>query len=194
MSATTDNCSRWDAVTGGAARIARGTAAGLIGGIIASWVMDRYQSIESRPVNVRRFDEFLADAGISQPESSKKHNEDGNGATVKTAQVMSRKLFDHELTQKEKNVAGPAVHYGFGAAVGALYGGLSEVIPTVSIGLGIPYATIVWLAGDEIAVPALGLDKPPTQVPVESHASHLATRFVYGITLDISRRVLRRIL
>jgi uncharacterized membrane protein YagU involved in acid resistance len=62
------------------------------------------------------------------------------------------------------------------------------------MGLGIPYSTLLWLGGDEIALPALGLSKPPTDVPAEKHASALAMHFVYGITLDISRRVLRRVL
>jgi uncharacterized membrane protein YagU involved in acid resistance len=196
MSASNTNCTKWDAMTETTARIARGTAAGLIGGIIASWVMDQYEKIESRPVNVRRLEQVQEELGISDSQSASQEAEsqNGNTATVRAAAVVSRKLFDHPLTAQEKKVAGPAVHFGFGGLVGALYGGLSEVFPLVSIGLGIPYAAIVWLTGDEIAVPALGLDKPPTQVSAESHASQLAMHFVYGLTLDLSRRILRRII
>jgi len=171
------------------------TVAGFLGGIIASWVMDQYQAVESRPVNVRRAEELLAEFGLYEPESAHQGDMEEAGDTrVKVAEMVSRKLFEHELTAEQKNIAGPAVHYGFGAVVGALYGGLSELVPMVSIGMGIPYATLVWLGGDEIAAPALGLAKAPTRMPAESHASELATHFVYGITLDVSRRILRRIL
>jgi uncharacterized membrane protein YagU involved in acid resistance len=192
MALSNTNCERWHAVKDTTARVARGTAAGFLGGIIASWVMNQYQAVENRPVNVRKHEKPVSERSVKS-EARKAKNENGN-PTVKVAQMVSRKLIHHELTPAEKKIAGPTVHYGYGAAVGALYGGLSELLPTVSIGLGIPYATLLWLGGDEIAVPALGLAKPPTQVPVEKHASEVATHFVYGITLDISRRILRRLL
>jgi hypothetical protein len=194
MTESNSGCSRWDELADGAARVARGTVAGFLGGIAASWLMNRYQEIESRPVNVRKPEELEAVNRGAEQKKLKRSESNGNDATVKVAEIVSRKLFEHPLTQCEKKIAGPAVHYGYGAAVGALYGGLSELAPTVGIGLGIPYATLLWLGGDEIAVPSLGLSKVPAKVPVEQHASALATHFVYGLTLDISRRILRRIL
>ena len=35
-------------------------------------------------------------------------------ATVKTAKVISREVFGHELQESEKKPAGAAVHYAFG--------------------------------------------------------------------------------
>jgi putative membrane protein len=191
---TQTNCSRWNAVTDGAARVARGTVSGFLGGMLASWVMTQYRAVESRPVNVRKREEAEPVSKASKRKAAKHAESDGDEPTVKVAEAVSRKLFEHELSPSERKIAGPTVHYGYGGAVGALYGGLSELIPMVGIGLGIPYATLLWLGGDEIAVPALGLSKPPTDVPAEDHATALATHFVYGITLDISRRILRRIL
>jgi uncharacterized membrane protein YagU involved in acid resistance len=197
MSATDLNDSRWDALADGAARVARGTVAGFLGGVVASWVMNRYQEIENRPVMVRRLEALETEVGIPHEETKPAAvaaQINGEEPTVKVAQKISRELFQHELTESEKHVAGPAVHYGYGGAVGALYGGLAEVLPIVGIGLGIPYATLLCLGGDAVAVPALGFSKPPSQVPPATHASALATHFVYGITLDISRRILRRML
>jgi hypothetical protein len=114
-------------------------------------------------------------------------------ATVKTAQRLSRKLFEHELTQPEKQVAGPAVHYAYGSMMGALYGGLSELLPVTSAGLGLPFGFALWLLGDEIAVPALGLGKHPKEYSPEVHADALAAHFMYGATTDLLRRVLRHV-
>jgi uncharacterized membrane protein YagU involved in acid resistance len=176
----------------GASRVGRGMVAGFIGGAIAAYLMNRYQEIESRPVNVRREEQRRRDCGETVAAHSSEHK---NGdPKVKFAQRISRKLFDHELSDLEKKAASPAVHYGHRAVAGALYGGLAELIPGVGIGLGIPYAALLWLGEDEIALPAMGLAKSPTQAPLEKHASALATNFVFGISLDISRRILRRLL
>jgi putative membrane protein len=181
----------WDEVTTGAVKVLRGTVAGMIGGALASWVMNQYQQIESRPVNVRRAESAEQQ---SKPVQSQKAQASGDDATVKTAQAIATRFLDHKLSPLEKKIAGPVIHYGYGAAVGALYGGLAELAPIVGIGLGIPYATALFLAGDEIAVPALGLSEPVTEIAPEKHVSALATHFVYGITLDISRRILRRLI
>jgi putative membrane protein len=113
---------------------------------------------------------------------------------VKVAQHLSRQLFDHELSPLEQKAAAPAVHYGYGATVGALYGGLAEVFPEVGSGFGIPYGLLLWLGGAELALPALELTPPVVDIPAQKHASALATHFVYGIALDIGRRIIRRLL
>ena len=197
MSEFDSTTSRFEEFGDDVARVARGTLAGFLGGIVASWAMSRYQEIENRPVIVRRLEELETAAGIPHEEiqpAAVAAQIDGEEPTVKAAQKISREFFQHELTPDQKKVAGPVVHYGYGAAVGALYGGLSELLPIVGIGLGIPYATLLCLGGDAVAVPAMGFSKPPTQVPPASHASALATHFVYGITLDVSRRILRRLI
>lgn len=182
----------------GIGRTANGFVAGLAAGAIASYVMNQYQAIEGKPVAVRKREAAEA-ASAAQSNSGggpQKQSQAGgeDNAPVAVAQAASRNLFEHELTGDEKPAAGAAVHYGYGAAVGGLYGGLAEVVPAVGLGLGIPYATLLWLLGDEIAVPALGLSKPPTEQTAGSHASSLAAHFVYGATLDISRRILKHII
>jgi putative membrane protein len=178
----------------GVVRVVRGAAAGFIGGAIAAYLMNRYQEIESRPVTVRREEQDRRDRGEETPAPAVQEQAADGDPKVQVAQHVSRKLFDHELSDVEKKAASPAVHYGYGAAVGALYGGLAEVVPMVGLGLGIPYATLLWAGGDEIALPALGLTESPTQIPPQKHASALAMHFVYGVSLDISRRILRRLL
>src|SRR4051812_27987681 len=100
-----------------------GAVAGALGGLAAAWVMNQFM------MHAQRRAEQAADRSergqARQPESSasspqeqkmKRGREGGDGgggedATVKTAAVISRNLFDHELTPQEKQIAGPAVHY-----------------------------------------------------------------------------------
>jgi len=173
--------------------------AGMIGGAVASYAMNQFQAAFKSPPHKEQprgaASKGTATGGTEARASRKpqQHEEGGADATVKTAQLISRNLFDHDLSDREKQIAGPAIHYAYGVIVGGLYGGLSEVLPVVSAGLGMPYGAVLWALGDEVAVPALGLSKPPTKYPLATHADALSTHFVYGITLDVVRRVARHL-
>ena len=172
----------------GIKRTGKGFIAGAIGGLIASWVMNQYQEIESHPVAERR--RLAAQPASPQPPKPKKTPDD---ATVRTAQAISTRLLHHELSDCEKRVAGPAIHYIYGSLAGGLYGAVAELWRPISSGLGVPYATAMWLFGDEVAVPALGLSKSAIETPPAQHATALASHFVYGISLDVARRIARHL-
>lgn len=194
--------------------ILRGALVGLIGGAVASWVMNQYTSAQQQQeqepppsaeqeAQARRWrnEQEQAQRQASASRSRQRSQEAGGGeseeqgedATVKTAQAISRNLFGHELTPSERQVAGPAVHYAYGALVGGLYGALAESWSTLTTGFGMLYGMALWLLGDEAAVPALRLGPPPTRVPPRKHADYLAAHLVYGIALDLTRRALRHI-
>lgn len=46
----------------------------------------------------------------------------------------------------------------------------------------------------KVAVPALGLSKKPAEYPAAVHAQALASHLVYGLTTDLVRRGLLRVL
>jgi uncharacterized membrane protein YagU involved in acid resistance len=171
--------------------VLKGLAAGFVGGLVASWVMEEFQAGWSKvPGSLEK----------SQKSSArKKEKAQGSGpeqepATVKAAEAISENIFDHRLTKNEKKVAGPAVHYAMGAASGAIYGVTAELMPFVTLGSGLPFGATVWLIADDVAVPALGLSKPPTEYPLSTHAYALASHFVYGLTTDVVRRALRSVM
>jgi uncharacterized membrane protein YagU involved in acid resistance len=159
-------------------RVYKGLIAGSIGGLAASWVMTRFQIKLSRAL-------------ATPPDSRKEHEDD---ATVQTANKISSEVLDHELSPEEKKVAGPLVHYAYGAGIGALYGGLVQKYQTASSGFGTAYGAAAWALGDEVAVPALGLGKKPAEVPAPQHLQALAAHLVYGVTLEGVRRLTLRVL
>ena len=175
------------------ANVLRGMAAGMLAGLAASWVMNEFQKMhgQSHPE-----DRGETPAGHDQPQE-RKESHAGSGeeedATVKTAQAIAQRVIHRNLTDREKQIAGPAVHYAYGSLVGAMYGGIAELLPIVSAGVGLPFGFALWLLGDEVAVPALGLAKAPTEYPPEAHADALAAHFMYGATTDLLRRVLRHV-
>jgi putative membrane protein len=137
----------------------RGVAAGAIGGLAGSFAMNRFQAVWS---------------GVSQDEE----------VTAKAAEAVSRHVFGHELTSPEKTWAVPAVHYGLGTILGALYGALAEKVPSSRAGYGTAYGSAIWLMADEIAAPALGLAQSAAETPLSSHLNALASHLVYGLVTD----------
>ncbi len=161
--------------------VIKGAFAGLVAGLVATVVMTEFQSLVNK-----------------MSEDKKKHKskqkEEKEPATVKAAEMISESVFDHELTKSEKKIAGPAMHYAMGATSGLIYGISSEVAPITTVGAGLPFGAAVWLVADDVAVPALGLSKSPTEFPLSTHAYALSSHLVYGLTTDLVRRLLRSLL
>lgn len=176
--------------------VLKGLAAGTIGGLVASWVMEEFQVAWMK---VSKAIQSSNGNGSNESSSSKQEGEQFSGgdedqepATVKAAEMISENVFGHQLSKNEKGIAGNAVHYATGGASGAVYGVAAELVPQVTVGAGMPFGTAVWLVVDEAAVPLLGLSKGPAEYPVSTHAYALASHLVYGFTTDIVRRTLRR--
>jgi putative membrane protein len=162
-----------------------GMAAGIVGGLVASYVMGEFQKLWAYYAEEKK-----AKGATKKGRKSSKENEP---ATVKAASAISEGVFDHKLTKAEKKIAGPAVHYAMGATSGAIYGTVAELVPEVTAGSGMPFGTAVWLAVDDITVPAVGLAKWPTEYPLSTHVYALASHLVYGLTTEAVRRAVRSI-
>jgi putative membrane protein len=149
--------------------------AGALGGLAASFVMNQFQAL------------------LAKAETRPPHPQAGDDATVKTAQAVAKYILGRQLGPAEKKWAGPAVHYSFGALLGAAYGVLAATVPKVRAGTGTAYGSAVWLAVDEIFVPAFGLSGSPLNSPVSSHVKALASHLVYGVTTDLTRKAILKV-
>ncbi len=161
----------------------KGLAAGVVGGVVASWAMDRFQYW------------WLSFGGgdeLQLQQTPSDHQEEP--ATVKTASAISEEVFGHSLTVKEKEIAGPIVHYAVGVTAGAVYGLAAEYEPDVTTLAGIPFGAAFCMVVDEGALPLLGLAKGPAAYPISTHAYALASHLVFGLTAEVVRRAVRRAL
>ncbi len=186
--------------------VVKGLVAGLIGGLVASWTMNRFQDVWfalSEPKELSQSSqpgdgqsgaqgEQQAKEGIEQAKGSGAEEQDNT--TVKAAAMISEGIFRHKLTQSEKKLAGTAVHYSLGTAVGGLYGAVAELAPEVTAGIGLPFGAAFWLVVDEGAVPLLGLSRGPTEYPISTHAYALASHCIYGLTAEAVRHAVRNAL
>ena len=163
----------------------KGLVAGVVGGVVASWTMDRFQYW------------LLSFGGGDARELQQAPSEEGNReepATVKTASAISEGVFGHNLTAREKEIAGPVVHYAVGTTAGAVYGLAAEYEPDVTTLAGIPFGAAFWMVVDEGALSLLGLAKGPTAYPISTHAYALASHLMFGLTAEVVRGAVRRAL
>jgi putative membrane protein len=163
----------------------KGVVAGAAGGLAASWVMNQFQAAWSK-----------AQSRMGAERRRQEHQSQPNGedATMKAAKKVAHALLHRDLSLEEEKKLGPVIHYAFGAGMGAVYGAAVEIVPRARFGAGLPYGAAVFLGADEVAVPALGLSKPPKEYPASTHLYGLASHLVYGLSLEMVRRGVRRML
>jgi hypothetical protein len=177
--------------------LVKGTVAGLIGGLVASWTMNQFQAAWSKAAEGFEKPHGAQSMQPSQggePAESTENKEEQDDATVKTAKAVSEGVFGHKLKESEEKPAGAAVHYAFGSATGLLYGAAAEIAPQVTSGLGLPFGVAFWMVADEAVVPLLGLSKGSTEYPLSTHVYALTSHMVYGLTAEVTRRAVRNIL
>ena len=148
----------------------RGLAAGIAAGLVGSLAMNLFQKAWAKAVPL--------------PSSG------DDPATVKAAQRASRAATGRFFAKEDKETAGNAVHYLFGAVLGGAYGLLAEYRPELTTGYGTLFGAAS-AAFDEVGVPAADLSGPPTDFAAATHAYALASHVVFGGVTEATRRLVR---
>ena len=181
--------------------VLKGLAAGIIGGLVASVVMNQFQKILSRRLlgdershGAQSLQHGAPHRGAGRILEKRGTEFEDDDSAERLANVISEKLFDHKATKREKDLGGTALHYAYGISMGAVYGAAAEIFPPATVGAGLPYGAVIWLGADEGIVPLLGLSKSTGEYPLSINISTLASHLVYGLTVEIARGAVRRIL
>lgn len=164
----------------------KGALAGALGGLAGSLTMMAFQMAWSKAAE---------SAGAKElANKTHRHEEMQQDSTAKVANIAAYRVMGRSLDREEKKKGAAAVHFGFGATMGALYGAVAELAPAATGGFGTAFGAGLFLSADEVALPRLGLSKSPRQVPPEMHALGLGSHVVYGATVEGVRRLVRRAL
>ena len=107
--------------------------------------------------------------------------------------VTGSKPKTKEMRSKLSNVT----HWVYGIFQGGLYGA-ARASNSGSKGLdlsgGAAHGFGLWLLGDEVTVPLLGLQEGPTAVSPVGHINRLGAHLAYGLATAAATQLLRRIL
>jgi uncharacterized membrane protein YagU involved in acid resistance len=166
------------------ADLCKAMTAGALAGLAASFVMTRFHvGLSGRGVT-----------GSENPQSNKPVDASGDDAAMETADLVAQSTTGQPLTRHAKTeVGGPAAHYAFGAAAGAVYGALRETMPHSPVVEGGNYGATLWTVADQLALPLVGLSPWPLKAyPATTNLQHLMSHIVYGLTMAYTYGPIRR--
>ncbi len=158
--------------------MSRKALAGAVGGVVGAWAMSSFAGLLSRP-------EFThAGAGRYVRGSNLELD------SIAMAADRVERLTGHKMSPKQKGLTAAVVHFGIGALLGALYGAVAERSNIVTRGYGVGFAVFEAGSGNFAWTAAT---KRFRQYSVADQAESLADHAVYGVVLETTRRLLRRV-
>ena len=108
--------------------------------------------------------------------------------------VLVNRMASRPLSETEEVVSVQAIHWGFGALVGGAYGAVAEYQPVITGRLGANFGLTLCGMTHASTLPIMGLTESPENQPAREHASELVTHAIYGVTTEVVRRVVRKVL
>jgi hypothetical protein len=96
--------------------------------------------------------------------------------------------------KETKTLLSYLVHWVYGLAQGGVYGANRGKVGVFDVKGGMLFGTALWLFGDEIGAPLLGLQQGPGGVPFRQHINRLGAHWAFGIGTAVSTQLLRRII
>jgi putative membrane protein len=108
--------------------------------------------------------------------------------------VLVNRMAGRSLSEEEEEVSVQAIHWGFGALAGGVYGVLAEYHPAVTRRVGASFGLALCGITHASALPMMGLTERPGDQPAREHASELVTHVIYGVVTELTRRLARKAL
>lgn len=121
------------------------------------------------------------------------HHRKNESATAALGRILYHWATDEDPDKKTKSSLSYLVHWGYGIAQGGVYATMRGPVDGADLSGGLAFGTALWLLGDEMTVPMLGLQEGPTAVDASTHLNRLAVHLVYGVTTAATTQLLRRL-
>lgn len=141
---------------------------------------------ESGPLEVR---DELDDISVVGRQSR-----EDESAPDTVGRIGYEKAIGHEPDEETRKKLGRAVHWGYGVLMGGLYGALRQEADGPDLKAGLGYGTALWMVGDEIMVPLLGLAEGPSGHSIPDHAKGLGAHLAYGAATAGATQALKRVM
>lgn len=127
----------------------------------------------------------LDDLSVAGPQ-----HEQGEGSTAAAGRIAYEAATGEAPSSETKETLSYTVHWGYGLAMGGLYGLVRGRAPGADAAGGLAFGAALWLVGDELMVSLLGLAKGPTAFPPAQHAHRLGAHAAYGLTTAAAAQTL----
>ncbi len=191
-----------------------GLAAGLVGGLVATWVLDNYHRGAAAAARLGSGDPaeesafhtstspapsstapLHGDAATGRAESSAFGRADASA--VSTPPSRPGLPVGSTVPSIPLLPAKPQMRYLTGALAGAIYGISVELVPMARSGYGTGFASLLFLGGPDVLAPFLPSGVLPgseAKTGKDALPGGISAHLVYGATLETVRRMLRWVL
>ncbi len=166
----------------------KGAVAGLAGGLVGTWVKSKAEPV------LQEIGETLFPPTYDEKQRPGADVE-GHPERMPPAEMAQdvTDAFDVTLSRDQKLTAQGGIHWAFGTSAGVAYGVLAEV-SDAEVGYGMPAAAALFAGTHASTLPALGLQASPAKLPTAWWVWEFGSHMVYGVTVDLVRRGVRRAL
>lgn len=169
----------------------KGLFAGLGGGMVGLAVMNRFMARTAEPVQRRQEEHPRQHHDVSV---TGWHPREGENATAALAKNVYRSRTGRDLPAERAEKAGMMVHTGYGLLTAVGYGMVRGRRRGADLKGGALFGAGLWLLGDEIAVPLLGLSQGPKAHSPALLVQTLAAHIAFGVAVAATAQTLRRVL
>jgi hypothetical protein len=124
-----------------------------------------------------------------------RNHEEGESSTAAMGRIAYQILTGKEPTTKEaRTMLSWLAHYLISMGAGGLYGAwrVRASVPDAEGGAAV--GTTLWLLGDELAMPLVGLTEGPTAYSPLLHLHAFGAHIAYGVATSLATQMLYRIL
>lgn len=109
-----------------------------------------------------------------------------------TMRVAKKLGVKHHLDEEHRTGLTMLAHFGYGAAVGALFGLIAPREPSRAIPAGVGYGLLVWAGSYLGLLPSMDLHRPATREPAERNGLMIAAHVIWGAAIGAVAPILRR--
>lgn len=110
---------------------------------------------------------------------------------VVLAERAKEEAVGENLTKSEKPIVEKSLHWAFGTSIGAVYGGVVEVLPATQKGLGGLLGTALYGVTHGSVLPMMNTEPWPLKQPLKFATSEFASHILYGVVVEFTRRQVR---
>ena len=166
----------------------KGAVAGLVGGVVGTFVKSQAEPI-LQDLGERLFPP--SHAAKERPGADVQGHPDRMPPATMAQEATD--VVGVTLSRDEKLEAQGAIHWAFGTSAGVAYGVMAEV-SDAEVGFGVPAAMALFAGTHGSTLPAAGLQASPLDMPRAWWVWEFGSHLVYGLTVDLVRRGVRRAL
>lgn len=121
------------------------------------------------------------------------HHREGESSTAALGRIAYQQVTGRDPGQETKTALSYIIHWTISMLAGGAYGAWRTKSVTVDIAGGAALGTALWLFGDELLMPLVGLTDGPTAYPLELHAHGWGAHLAYGLASASTTQLLYRL-